>query len=119
LIGSPAGRDHDQYPVGRLQQTMPGGEGFERIVKLGPAFPSDSEASRALTISKFSQSLRRHRDRLQRSVHGMGPGLRRRGPRHRHPRPAPPPLRSDRDQRPELPAQEPPPGHRARDRHGL
>jgi len=49
----------------------------------------------------------------------LGPGLRRRGPRHRHPRPASAPLRSDRDQRPELPAQEPPPGHRARDRRGL
>lgn len=48
---------------------------------------------------------------LEQDLQRMGPGLRRRGPRRRHSRPAPPPLRSDLHQRPQLPAQEPPQGY--------
>ncbi|CAM5585377.1 hypothetical protein STENM327S_06377 [Streptomyces tendae] len=49
----------------------------------------------------------------------VGPGLRRRGPGHRDPRPPPAPLRGRPDQRQQLPAQEPPPSHRTGHRRGL
>ncbi len=56
---------------------------------------------------------------LEQDLQRMGTGVRRRSPRHRDPRPPPPPLRRDLHQRHQLPAQEPTRRHRTRRRRRL
>lgn len=60
-------------------------------------------------------SVRTYHPDLEQELQRIRSGLRRRGPRHRHPGPAPPPLRGRPDQRPWIPRHR----HRLRIRHRL